>query len=119
CSPAGCCSCKGIFLVCFEVHVCFNTTDECNSIGCPGRMSCPCCTFACIYPNYQLIDATANGCCVWTEVAFPPTKEKPLGCGTCFLNCAYDEGVKVGCFKSFEELINGNSVAPKEEEMDR
>ena len=57
-----------------------------------------------VSPSGQCVDATANACCVWKEVGFPPTADKPLGCGCCFLNCACHEGCKVGCFKSLEEV---------------
>lgn len=110
CSLATCASNKGKFLCCIEIDMCISTAKPCFAPGLDTsgeehiKCSLPCCQCGIVTPNGQCIDATANTCCLWKEVALPPTADKPCGCGICFLNCAYDDGVKCGCFKSLEEV---------------
>jgi hypothetical protein len=63
-----------------------------------AKLSLPCCDCGIVTPS-TCCDLGVQVLCCKAEVAMLPTEERPLGCGCCFVNAVYDDGIKVGVFK--------------------
>ena len=125
-SPETGCAGKGDYCFCFKVEGCLKTgVDqfkpgfETGVDGTLARLALPCCTCGVKVPT-NCMDIGGNCLCLNGDVAFPPTDERPLTCGVCFVSCILKDGVKVGVFKTFDELVasEGQKV-PTKEDMNR